>query len=213
MRIDRLVVFFLLLTLVPAAQPPAAHAQKVEINPFVGLRFAGEFDNDSGDFFDSDFEVDESSALGLGLGFALSRSLQLEFFWSHQESDLISDQGFFLGDVEITALDVDYLHAGLLYQWAPGQLRPFITGSLGVTEFSPENSLLEDETRFSFSVGGGVKIFFNQSFGLRFDARIFSTVIDDDDNDFCDNSFRCRDYDNGTYFFQAEVRGGLIFAF
>ena len=210
MRIGRFIVTVLLLGLF-LGPAPAAWAQKVEITPFVGLRLGGDFEDDGGDFFDPDFEVDESSSYGLNLGFALSRSFQIELFWSHQESELVSDEGFFLGDVPITDLDVDYLHAGVLYQWAPGQLRPFVTASLGITEFSPDNRQLEDETRFSASVGGGLKIFFNKTFGLRFEARVLTTVIDEDD-DFCDREYRCRDYDDGSYFFQAEVRGGLIFA-
>ena len=208
MRIDRWIVAFLLLTL-----PPAAWAQKVEITPFAGLRFASELEEDTaGGIFDPDLEVDDGASFGLSLGFALSRQFQLELFWSHQDSELIADEGLFLGDVEISDLDVDYYHAGVVYEWGPGQLRPFVAGSLGITELSPSDPTLEDETRLSIGAGGGVKIFFNRNFGIRLEARAFTTLIDEDD-DFCGRRSRCRDYDDGSYFFQAELRGGLIFAF
>ncbi len=198
-----------LLSILILTWAPGALAQKVEISPFATLPFGGEFESDSGPSF-RDFDVDDGSGYGLSFGFTLTRDLQLELFWSHQESELVEETGFFFGDFPLTDLDIDYYHAGLLYQWGGGQIRPFITGSLGATEFSPADPFLENETRFSLGVGGGVKIFFNQNFGLRFEARGFTTVIDEGD-DFCEYG-DCY-YDNGTYFLQGELRGGLIFAF
>ncbi len=204
MRTNRWLILALVLTWAPGAL-----AQTVEITPFATLPFGGEFESDrQGDFLD--FDIDDGSGYGLSLGIALSRGLQLELFWSHQESDLLEEAGFLLGDFVLTDLDIDYYHAGVLYQWGGGQFRPFVAGSLGVTEFGPADPFLENETRFSVGVGGGAKIFFNQSFGLRFEARAFTTVIDEGD-DFCDHG--CGYYDDGTYFLQAELRGGLIFAF
>ena len=186
-----------------------ALAQKVELSPFATLPFGGEFESDR-DFDLLSFGVDDGSGYGLSLGFALSRDLQLELFWSHQESDLVEESGFLLGDSPLTDLDIDYYHAGVLYHWGGGQFRPFIAGSLGVTEFGPDDPILEHETRFSLGVGAGVKILFNQSFGLRLEARAFTTVIDEGD-DFCDHGV-CY-YEEGTYFLQGELRGGLLFAF
>jgi len=186
-----------------------ALAQKVELSPFATLPFGGKFETDArGDF--PNLDVDDGSGYGLGLGFSLSRSFQLEVFWSHQRSDLVADGGFFGGGFPLSELDIDYYHAGILYQWGGGQFRPFIAGSLGVTEFGPADPFLDTETRFSVGVGAGAKIFFNQNLGLRFEGRAFSTVIDAG-NDSCRRG-SCF-YDDGTYFFQAELRGGLIFAF
>ncbi len=203
MRIDRWLVPILLLTWAAGAQ-----AQTVEITPFATLPFGGEFESDRHDDL-LDFGVDDGSGYGLSLAFTLTGDLQLEIFWSHQESDLV-EEGFFSSDVVLTDLDIDYYHVGVIYAWGGGQVRPFVAGSLGMTEFDPAQRFLESEERFSIGVGGGVKIFFNQSFGLRFEARAFTTVIDEGD-DFCDHG--CGYYDDGTYFLQGELRGGLIFAF
>ncbi len=208
MRIHRWLVPALLLTLAAGTLAAGAQAQKVEITPFATFPFGGEFEGDRNDFLD--FDVDDGSGYGLSIGVALSGSFQLEFFWSHQESDLLEEGGFLFGDFPLTDLDVDYYHVGVIWAWGGGQFRPFIAGSLGVTEFDPGAPVLEHESRFSVGVGAGAKIFFNQSFGLRLEARAFTTVIDEGD-DFCD--YDCGYYDDGTYFLQAELRGGLIFGF
>ena len=205
MRFARSFVTALFLSLL---QTPNADAQKVEITPFAVLPFGGEFESDGG-FLEPDFDIDDGDGYGLSLGFALSRSFQIELFWSHQESDLVDRGDFFFGGFDLADLEIDYIHAGVVYQWGAGQFRPFVAGSLGVTEFSPGDPFLEDETRFSLGVGAGAKVFFNQSFGLRFEARAFTTVIDEGDH--CDHG--CGYYDDGTYFLQAELRGGLIFGF
>ena len=205
LRINRWLVPILLFF----SAASGALAQKVELTPFVALPFGGELESDRRDDFLS-FDIDDGTGYGLGLGFALTRGLQLELFWSHQESDLVEDSGFVFGDFTLTDLGIDYYHAGLLYQWGDGQFHPFIAGSLGITELDPGDPLLGSESRFSFGVGAGLKVFFNQSFGLRFEARGFTTVIDEGDDD-CDRGF-CY-YDEGTYFLQAELRGGLVFAF
>ncbi len=184
-----------------------AQAQQVEIYPFAALPFGGELESDRNDLLD--FAVDDGSGYGLSLGFALNRDLQLEVFWSHQDSELV-EEGFFVGDVVVTDLDIDYYHVGVIYAWGGGQFRPFIAGSLGITELDPGRPFLESESRFSIGVGGGAKVHLTQSFGLRFEVRGFTTVIDEGD-DFCDRD--CGYYDDGTYFLQAELRGGLIFAF
>ena len=68
------------------------------------------------------------------------------------------------------------------------------------------------ETRFSWSLGTGLKLMFNKNLGLRFDGRFYSTVVDEDDDVFCD-PFGCFAYDDSTFLFQADVKGGIIFAF
>ena len=63
-------------------------------------------------------------------------------------------------------------------------------------------------------IGGGVKIFFQDWVGLRFEGRLFATELDeDDDSVFCGRHDPCRHFHEGDYFEQAEVRLGLTLKF
>ncbi|MEM9594134.1 MAG: outer membrane beta-barrel protein [Acidobacteriota bacterium] len=199
------------LCLVSGLLATAAHAGGVEITPFVGQRFGGEFTDEFADLF-FDIEVDDGESTGVAVAFDTGVNWQLELMWSHQESELV-ETGFLLPDLRLFDIDVDYYHVGMLYQWRPGQIQPFVVGSIGATNFGPGPSDLSDETRPSVSLGGGVKIMFNEHFGLRFEARGFSTIVETDDDIFCDEFLDdCRGYDD-EYFFQGEARAGLVLRF
>lgn len=182
----------------------------VEITPFGAYRFGGEFESRE-DFIDIGLEVEDTEALGVLVALDLNRDFQLEFLWSHQESTLL-EEGFFFEDEILFDLDVDYLHVGVAYQWSPGQLRPFFGVSLGATQFAPVGGL-SDETRFSMSLGGGVKLMANEHFGVRFEGRGFATLVDENDDDFVCDRFDCYNTGGDDYFTQFETRVGLIFRF
>ncbi|MEM7051847.1 MAG: outer membrane beta-barrel protein [Acidobacteriota bacterium] len=197
------------------ATAPVVQAQSFEITPFFGYRVGGEFDRFDEDFgdldFDTDIEVDNGESFGVIVDFPIGQNFYVELFASRQESELIFDGGLFEPDDTLFDIDVDYYHGGILYEWNPGQLKPFVVASAGVTQLSPNNGS-GDETYFSASVGGGVKVFFSDNFGLRFEGRVFSTVVDEDDEVFCDRRY-CYDYDDGNYLYQGEGRVGLILRF
>ncbi len=188
----------------------AAAAQKVEITPFYGFQFGGEFE----DRFEADdfagVDVDEGETWGVFANFALGQALeggQIELMFAHQDTELQADRLFGPGLAE---LELEYWHVGFLYQWAPGQVRPYMVTSVGATRLDPEG--ISGETKFSWSIGGGLKLMFNDNVGLRLDGRFYSTLVDEDDDVFCD-PYDCYAYDDSTYLFQADVKGGIIFAF
>ena len=191
-------------------------AQSVEITPYVGVRFGGNFVNE--DFFDVfvDLEVDDGTSYGVVVDIPLNRNWNLELIYSHQESELIGDEGFFGDEFLISDIDVDYYHVGVQYVWQLGQVKPFLGGSVGATNFAPKDIDADDETRPSLSVNGGVKVMFNDNLGVRLEARAIPTLVDDNDNDvFCTRRHGRRDcygYDD-EYFFQGEALAGLIIAF
>lgn len=202
----------LLSTLLPLVQPANA-AEKVEITPFIGWRSGGEFVGDDFDFDDDffDLDLDETSSYGLSVAFALSRSWKVELLWSHQATELIEDE--FLGpDFPLFDLDVDYYHVGIVYQWTPGQLRPYVVASAGLTRFNPDFPEFGSESRFSAGAGVGLKGFFSEHVGIAIEGRLFSTLIDDGDEAFCDRR-ACYSYDDSSYLVQGELRAGLVFAF
>ncbi|NJL28159.1 MAG: hypothetical protein HC897_09820 [Thermoanaerobaculia bacterium] len=52
----------------------------------------------------------------------------------------------------------------------------------------------------------------SQHVGLKVEGRLFSTLIDDGEDAFC-NRRNCYQYDDSSYLVQGEVSAGLVFAF
>ena len=189
-----------------------ASDRSFEITPTVGYRSGGDFDNDAFFDFSFDLEVEDSDSVGLTLGFGLSQNWILELLWDEQESVLV-DQGFLFGpDLDLFDLTVTYAHVGIVHQWTPGHLRPFITFSAGYTDFDPAPSDLSSEARFSTSFGGGLKVMFNEHLGLRLEGRFFATFLEDNEDFYCQGPFDDCGLDE-DYFFQSQARAGLVFAF
>lgn len=204
----------ILLAALAAAAP--ARGQSVELTPYAGYRFGGDFEV-RGSFADFDFEtgleIDDGSSYGLILDIGLTANVQLELLWGRQESQLLADPGFLDPTEPILDLDLDHYHGGVLFQWGRGQVKPFLDFTLGATRFSPTSGLFDDETRFSVGLGGGVKVLLSEHLGVRFDGRYISTLIHEDDELFCDPFGFCFEESVSEYMEQGEVRGGLIILF
>lgn len=200
----------LALALLILASPLASHAQTLEITPFAGYRFGGEFEVDA--LGSLDVEVDDGEAFGAVLGIAVARDFFIELSLSRQETALLEDEGgLFEGDDPVFDLDLDVAHVGVAKQWSPGQARPFVSAGVGITRLSPQGNEFgfDEDERFSASFGGGVKVMWSENLGLRFEARSLWTFLDENDDDFCDD---CFDFDDDVLQ-QGEARLGLILAF
>lgn len=206
--------FMMLCALLGLVLPQVASAAetKVEITPFAGYRFQGEFDSSGfDDFFNpfDDLTIADGESYGVVVDFALGRAFMLELILSHQESELALEGFFFDPDEVLFDVDVDYYHVGFLYRWTPGQIHPFFGISAGISRLDAQGEGGGSFDRPSVSIGGGAKFFFTDHFGIRLEGRGFWTFIDDDVSDVCDCGFR----DDSVFLVQPEVRAGLIFAF
>ncbi len=198
----------LLLVASAAAAQTAQAAPTIEVTPFVGFQFGGWFSDDFG--YNSgldDVDIEESESWGLILEFAVNRHAQIELLYSRQETELRPQR--FPGPATVADLDVEYFQVGFLWQWTPGQFRPFVAGSLGAASFDPEHG--DSETRFATTVGGGVKLLVNEHFGVRFEGRVYSTLLEDDDELFCGG--RCHYHRDSSVLVQLDLKAGLVFRF
>jgi opacity protein-like surface antigen len=187
----------------------AAPVRAQELAPFTGHRYGGSFEDiNTG----SKFEVADATSYGLLFDFdiALEPDKQIEVFLSRQDTHL-STGGLFTGD-PLFDLTIDYYHIGGLYMLTPGErVRPFVSGSLGLTRLAPKRSDLTTENRFSLALGGGVKFFLTKGLGLRFDVRGIYTALNADSAIFCDGGCAIRVRSDG--FWQTEVGAALLFRF
>lgn len=211
-RLDRLpfiialsVALVVLATLAGASAAFAAPNQ-LELTPYVAYRFGGEIEDDDGFFRDNTTDIEESEAFGVTLDIPLDGGFKLEFLVSQQQSEAQFDEGLFEPSFDLGDIDVTYGHVGLLYEWQPGDVRPFVVGSAGATQLDPDFPGADSETKFSIGLGGGVKIFLAEHIGLRLEGRGFWTAVDEDDDRYYDYG------DDGDVLFQGEASVGLIFA-
>ncbi|MES1242865.1 MAG: outer membrane beta-barrel protein [Acidobacteriota bacterium] len=205
----RKAIFLLSLLLLPAL-PEMAQAQtrRFELTPTVGYRFKGELTANS-DLFDRDLDVrvDDSATFGLIFDIPLTENWQLELLANRQNSSFIVDEGLFTPETNLGDVTVDYLNAGFLYQWGPGQVIGFVSGGVGLARIAPDFPEVESENRFSGNLGGGVKLLFSPNIGLRLEGRGYWVDLD--------TGFEGRgdrfESDEGLY--QGEASAGLIIAF
>ena len=160
-----------------------AHAQGVEITPFGGYRFGG-------DFFElitnQPVDLDGSVSFGAIVDIPLPRShsFQIEGLFSHQEADL-TIQPTQHGPVTMPA-------------------RRSTTGSAAACRSSaaiaspvphrharphPLCRRWRQRIRFTLSAGGGVKLFPTRHVGVRLDGRVYTTFVEADVGMFACSSF------------------------
>jgi hypothetical protein len=191
-----------------AGLAPRALGDIVQVTPFYGYRFGGEFqDADTG----AQLKLRDSPCWGGVLDVRLSEDTQVEFYYSRQETELRQDQGLFAAPT-LFDLDVDYYHLGGTYALTYGPWQPFVVGTLGATHLAPEPPGLDSLTRFSLGFGGGLRFFPTKHLGLYLAGRGLFTALEGD------LAYRSQSGDatlriDSNGFWQVELQAGLVFAF
>jgi opacity protein-like surface antigen len=216
------VCIFVLIAVATAA---AAHAQvregTVEISPFAGYLFGGEFARGTTSAFDFRVDVDDEATYGIRLGYNITENFELEAQASHTETAFVTDDDELFGDdgEDLGDLDIDYFLGYMTFNFGHRRAVPYVTVGAGVARLDPEipGSNARRDTRFTGSLGIGVKAFVNPHFGLRFDGRGYATSLGDrngDDDFFCDDDdfFDSCD-DDREWLTNGEISFGLLFAF
>jgi opacity protein-like surface antigen len=193
------------------AEPPFMF----EVAGFGGLAVGGRF------------RLADAAATGTGTGssvsladhgaFAFTADLradegsQYELFYSREATDLRGN-----ADVPRTKVTVEYLHLGgtLLLDDEP-KIKPYIVGGLGIARFTP-GAEGNTDTRFSASLGLGLRWPVSRHFSVRLEGRGFVTLVNPDTAVFCrsdQNGLLCRIHGSGQTFFQGEFLAGAAWAF
>ena len=192
----------LFLTLLAAVT--LAPAVQFELTPFYGYRIGGELD-------DVDISADDSASYGVTFGANLNDNHSIEFLWSHQGTEVDLDD-FQVNNREITLdVDLDHYEVGWLFSGGDDQVKPFFSLHAGILDISPDG--IDSESYFSWSLGGGAKIFVNEMIGFRLAARWAITLVDTDNAYYCDWYGFCYSGTDADYFNQTEFSAGLIFKF
>jgi hypothetical protein len=149
---------------------PTAHAQGVEITPFGGYRFGG-------DFFElvtgQPVDTDGAPAVGAIVDIPLGNGLQVEGLFTHQDAH-VTVQSVPFGPPTRWRISVDHFQGGALQEYSEGRVRPFAIGTLGLTRYASEG---DSEMRFTLGAGGGVKLFPASRVGVRLNSQVSATFV------------------------------------
>lgn len=198
-----------------ALLPAAAWADgdyRFELTPFASYHFGGSLDGEESGLFPDEVELDDGLAYGLMFDVPLSSNLQLEFYLNQQDADVFSDAGIFGPDIELTEIEILYAHVGLLAQFGSPAVSPFFVVSGGFTNLNADGRGAGSDTKFSVGLGGGVKAFFTDHFGLRFEGRYHWTQLDSWEVTCSSDEEDRRCFDARDYLSQFHATVGLIFA-
>jgi len=158
----------------------AAHADpgdyRFELTPVVGYVTGGTFEDK---LTDEELKLDDSSAVGFQVNVRADSQSTWEVHYVNQDTRASSPVTPSL-DVTIRKFEV-----GGTYETSDQATRPFAVATVGLSQVDPGDSTFEDDTYFSFSLGGGVRFFTDRKFGLTLDARWVAAVIDEDTDVFC----------------------------
>lgn len=206
--------------LVAAAEAGDVHrndTQNFEIAGFGGWNVGGEFKWQNGGAIvngeltatGSRIGLDDHSSFAVAADLRANDSSAYELFFSREATRL---QALGVG----TDVTVSYLHLGgtLMLDESDRPLKPYAIGGLGVTRLQPGQDG-SSRTRFSGSLGLGLRYAATQHLSVRLEGRGFVTLMNDN-SVFCksdQSGLICRVHGNGTTFIQGQFLAGVAFAF
>lgn len=210
-----------ILSLVSLALVPSVESQvyrpapRVEFTPFGGYQWGGTLDTDAfGTVRSGELTEEDAFSWGVILSFMAQRNSAVELFYLRQDTDVK-----FNPDLEETRtvgkLANNYVQLGVRQDFpAGGNVRPFVSVSMGINVLDPEAGDIGTSTRFSWSLGGGAKWTIpNQRVGFRLDARWMVTPVPSGTyGSWCD-VWGCYAVEGTDWLNQGQVSGGLVFSF
>jgi opacity protein-like surface antigen len=182
----------------------SASAQDNEVALLLGYTTSGDIDMKAVGI--QDLQIAGSFTWGLAATHFFSRRWGAEVAWTRQDSALAI--GTADGQADLFDVDVNVLHANVVYRFGSEDARilPFALAGVGATFLSAPD--LDGETKFSWAVGGGARWLASERMGFRAQARYVHTHLNDSSSDFCDPFGFCQ----GSLG-QFELMGGLVFRF
>ncbi|NRB22761.1 outer membrane beta-barrel protein [Shewanella sp.] len=189
----------------------ASASAEVFVAPFAGYSFAAsEFDviethtNEQGKV-----KIAEAANYGLMMGVTTNDPGNIYFLYSSQSTDL-RNGGSFSAD-SVIDLTVDYFHIGGSLFFPNGNLKPYVTVSMGVTNIRPSGDY-SNESRFSMGFGGGLEYEVTPTVSLFADVRGYATFVNTDNALFCHGG-QCTWNIHADIMWQGQANAGVKLTF
>jgi len=200
-----------LLVLLLIAAPLSIFGQALEISAHYGW-----MSNGSSNYVDGDVDVFSDWAFGATIGKELANGMQVQFLYIRNSTDGEARVFFPPADAgiyPITKIVVETFHLGVEKPLGGNEMvRPYGMFSLGITNYAPVSTRIDDVARFSIGLGAGVKVFPKERFGLKFQARLLMPLLFNGVGVFCSSGSGCG---GGASFYvpivHGEFSGGVVF--
>jgi outer membrane protein with beta-barrel domain len=202
------IVLFLAVVACASANAEDTNAPptKFSIGAFIGYRGGGEgTDVNTG----AHYQLAPAQSYGLVADFRVSPDTEVELLWSQQNTRVQQTSPV---NAQLFDVNVGYYQIGGSYLFTNEGVQPFMVASMGVTYFSPQQPGYQNETKFSFGIGGGVKVPVGRHFGLRLEARAYGTVLENNSSAVCTNG-SCLIHVSGNLMWQYEANAGVYLSF
>ena len=118
------------------------------------------------------------------------------------------------GNQTLGDLDIDYFLGTMIWNFGHEHWVPFFSFGAGVAHLVPHVEPVHStaDTRFTMTLGGGVKYFFDRHFGMRFEGRYYGTSLPDNNNGCSSHDGHDHCHNNG-WLSNGDLTGGLVIAF
>jgi len=190
------------------AQTAPPEKKESSVTLYGGYRSGGSLtDANTG----SSVNVRNDSSYALAVDIGLDRQTQVQLFYSHQQSALSS--GTFAPTVNDFGLAIDYYHAGGTYFFEEVGAGGYVMAGFGATHMSPDRGDLNSETFLSGHIGMGFMLPLGKHVGLRFEARGYGTLVNNESSLFCSDNAGCVVAIKGDAMYQGEALAGLSIRF
>ena len=201
------VLAFGVLASAPAsAQDAGPQPTKFSIGAFIGYRGGGSgTDTSTG----NGYQLASAQSYGLVADFRVSPDTEVELLWSQQNTHLDQTSPV---NAQLFDVNIGYYQIGGTYLFTREGVQPFMVATLGATYLSPQQPGYQNETRFSFGIGGGVRLPVGRHFGFRVEARAYGTVLNNNSSAVCTNG-SCLIHVSGNLMWQYEANAGVYLSF
>jgi hypothetical protein len=207
-----------LLVLALVAAPAQAQTGRMELGASLGWTLSEGVEINSFNF--DEVNPESGFSYGFEFGFFANRMVEIGFLASQQQSNLLGEGGIMGPNSVSVPLDVDNFHGFVAYHFSLGDnpATPFLLFGMGATYYDTGDLMnidLDNETQFSTTWGGGVKVYPSGSpLGAKFMGRWTPTYIKtDEEGVWCDPYYGCTSYGDVEYSNQFEMSAGAIYRF
>lgn len=213
------------LAAILVAAPAWAQDSKVEISGLAGWTLSDGVSGQSvlaadGNIY-NEIGPKDSFNWGLTIAYNLTENYALEFMYDQQLSQLeVSGTA----TREIGDFNISTYHGAIVYNAGPSDasVRPFLFLGAGATSYpgvdftgvNGDQREIGGNTKFSGTLGGGVKIYPGSTVGVKLQARWTPTYIKSDAEGYwCDPYWGCYVVGDAQYSNQFQFTGGLTLRF